>query len=78
MHRRISTTLNTLRQDLAAKLGGDFIHSACRLANAASRLKRRDGGTAAASFIAARTPACPGAAGKSRPLAGRDHWLGAG
>ena len=32
MHRRISTTLNTLRQDLAAKLGGDFIHHACRLA----------------------------------------------
>jgi hypothetical protein len=32
MHRRISTTLNTLRQDLAVKLGGDFIHSACRLA----------------------------------------------
>jgi hypothetical protein len=29
MHRRISTTLNTLRQDLAAKLGGDFIHAAC-------------------------------------------------
>ena len=32
MHRRISTTLNTLRQDLAAKLGGDFIHAACRAA----------------------------------------------
>jgi Transposase DDE domain len=32
MHRRIATTLNTLRQDLAAKLGGDFIHHACRLA----------------------------------------------
>jgi Transposase DDE domain len=32
MHRRISTTLNTLRQDLAAKLGGDFINHACRLA----------------------------------------------
>jgi hypothetical protein len=32
MHRRISTTLNTLRQDLAVKLGGDFIHGACRLA----------------------------------------------
>ena len=30
MHRRISTTLNTLRQDLAAKLGRDFIHAACR------------------------------------------------
>ena len=29
MHRRISATLNTLRQDLAAKLGGDFIHAAC-------------------------------------------------
>ena len=25
MHRRISHTLNTLRQGLAAKLGGDFI-----------------------------------------------------
>jgi Transposase DDE domain len=32
MHRRISHTLNTLRQDLAAKLGGDVIHHACRLA----------------------------------------------
>jgi hypothetical protein len=32
MHRRISATLNTLRQDLAAKLGGDFIHAACRAA----------------------------------------------
>jgi hypothetical protein len=32
MHRRISTTLNTLRQDLAAQLGGDFIHSACHWA----------------------------------------------
>ena len=32
MHRRISTTLNTLRQDLAAKLGCDFIHHACRQA----------------------------------------------
>jgi hypothetical protein len=32
MHRRISTTLKTLRQDLAAKLGGDFIHAACRAA----------------------------------------------
>ena len=30
MHRRISTTLNTLRQDLAAKLGCDFIDHACR------------------------------------------------
>jgi hypothetical protein len=29
MHRRISTTLNTLTQDLAAQLGGDFIHAAC-------------------------------------------------
>jgi hypothetical protein len=32
MHRRISTTLNTLRQDLVAKLGGDFVHDACRAA----------------------------------------------
>jgi hypothetical protein len=32
MHRRISTTLQTLRQDLAAQLGGDFIHAACRAA----------------------------------------------
>jgi Transposase DDE domain len=32
MHRRISTTLNTLRQDLAAGLGGDFILKACRAA----------------------------------------------
>ncbi len=32
MHRRISTTLNALRQDLAATLGGDFIHAACRAA----------------------------------------------
>ena len=32
MHRRISHTLNTLRQGLAAKLGGDFIDHACRLA----------------------------------------------
>jgi hypothetical protein len=32
MNRRISHTLNTLRQDLAAKLGGDVIHHACRLA----------------------------------------------
>jgi Transposase DDE domain len=32
MHRRISTTLNTLRQDLAAGLTGDFIITACRLA----------------------------------------------
>jgi Transposase DDE domain len=32
MHRRISTTLKALRQDLAAKLGGDFIHAACRAA----------------------------------------------
>jgi len=33
MHRRISHTLNTLRQGLAAKLGGDFIDHACRLAD---------------------------------------------
>jgi hypothetical protein len=32
MHRRISTALNALRQDLAAKLGSDFIHAACRAA----------------------------------------------
>ena len=32
MHRRISTTLQTLRQDLAAALGRDFIHDACRAA----------------------------------------------
>ena len=32
MHRRISTTLKTLRQDLAAVLGRDFIHDACRAA----------------------------------------------
>ena len=32
MHRRISVTLSALRQDLAAKLGGDVIHHACRLA----------------------------------------------
>ncbi len=32
MHRRISTTLNSRRQDLAAKLGEDFIHAACRAA----------------------------------------------
>ena len=31
MHHVISTTLSTLRQDLAAKLGGDFIHAACRV-----------------------------------------------
>ena len=30
MHRRISTTLNTLRQELAAGLAGDFILTACR------------------------------------------------
>jgi hypothetical protein len=30
MHRRISTTLNTLRQELAAGLSGDFILKACR------------------------------------------------
>jgi hypothetical protein len=29
MHQRISTTLKTLRQDLAAGLGGDFILKAC-------------------------------------------------
>jgi hypothetical protein len=32
MHRWTSTTLNTLRQDLAAVLGGDFIRAACRAA----------------------------------------------
>jgi Transposase DDE domain len=32
MHRRISTTLNALRQDIAAKLGDDFIYAACRAA----------------------------------------------
>jgi Transposase DDE domain len=32
MHRRISTTLNALRQDLAARLGTDFILAACRAA----------------------------------------------
>jgi hypothetical protein len=32
MHRRISTTLNNLRQDLAAVLGRDVIHDACRAA----------------------------------------------
>jgi Transposase DDE domain len=32
MHRRISSTLKALRQDLAAKLGTDFIHAACRAA----------------------------------------------
>lgn len=32
MHRRISTTLNALRQDIAAELGTDFIHAACRAA----------------------------------------------
>jgi len=30
MHRRISTTLNKLRQDLSAQLGGDVIDAACR------------------------------------------------
>jgi hypothetical protein len=29
MHHRISTTLKTLRQDLAARLGTDVIHAAC-------------------------------------------------
>ena len=32
MHQRISTTLKTLRQDLATGLGGDFIVKACRAA----------------------------------------------
>ncbi len=32
MHRRISNTLSALRQDLAAGLGSDFIHAACRAA----------------------------------------------
>jgi hypothetical protein len=32
MHRRISTTLHALRQDLAARLGTDVIHAACRAA----------------------------------------------
>jgi hypothetical protein len=32
MHRRISTTLSALRQDLAARLGTDSIHDACRAA----------------------------------------------
>ena len=32
MHRRISSTLNALRQDLTAKLGSDVIHTACRAA----------------------------------------------
>ena len=32
MHRRISNTLSALRQDLAARLGADFIHAACRAA----------------------------------------------
>jgi hypothetical protein len=32
MHRRISNTLSALRQDLAARLGSDFIHAACRAA----------------------------------------------
>jgi hypothetical protein len=32
MHRRISHTLSALRQDLAARLGADFIHAACRAA----------------------------------------------
>jgi hypothetical protein len=29
MHHRISTTLQALRQDLAARLGADVIHAAC-------------------------------------------------
>src|SRR5262249_55988426 len=32
MHRRISTTLSALRQDLAARLGDDVILAACRAA----------------------------------------------
>ena len=32
MHRRISSALNALRQDLTAKLGSDVIHAACRAA----------------------------------------------
>ena len=32
MHRRISTILSALRQDLAAQLGDDVIHAACRAA----------------------------------------------
>jgi Transposase DDE domain len=32
MHRRISHTLSALRQDLAAQLGYDIIHAACRAA----------------------------------------------
>src|SRR5205814_5959431 len=32
MHHRISATLQTLRQDLAARLGADVIHAACRAA----------------------------------------------
>jgi hypothetical protein len=32
MHHRISTTLKTLRQDLAARLGADVIHAACTAA----------------------------------------------
>ena len=32
MHRRISSTLNALRQDLTAKLGSDVIHDVCRAA----------------------------------------------
>jgi Transposase DDE domain len=32
MHRRISTTLNALRQDIAARLEDDFISAACRAA----------------------------------------------
>jgi hypothetical protein len=32
MHHRISTTLNALRQDLAARLGDDPIHAACKAA----------------------------------------------
>jgi hypothetical protein len=32
MHHRISTTLQALRQDLAARLGADVIHAACRAA----------------------------------------------
>src|SRR5271157_364510 len=32
MHRRISSALNALRQDLTAKLGSNVIHAACRAA----------------------------------------------
>src|SRR5215831_16290453 len=32
MHHRISTILHRLRQDLASRLGTDFLHAACRAA----------------------------------------------